>query len=306
MPRIRRQRTGRRSRGFTLVELLIVVSVICLLMATLLPALQQAREAARNIQCRNNLMQIGLGLRTYNQAHGVLPPGCVNPTGPIVADALGYRIGWVAQILPFMGEEAAWRQIDFVDPMRSFMSAEDPTRQLPHMDWLSCPSSGRSDPAFSSYAGCHNSIEIPIGTDGDGMLYLNSSESLDGVPDGTSTTLLVGEHLIGALVPDQSWLFGDQMTLRNGDVIHGPPQGAGPGGETGLVADYTGLSDEELRQRMTDAASIVGGFGCHHSNQVHFVLADGSVRAINRQIAPVVLRRLIRRNDGQVVSGHEF
>ena len=118
----------RRIRGFTLLELLIVIAIIAILIALLLPSVQQAREAARKTQCRNNLMNIGLGLRTYNQAHGVLPPGCVNSTGPIAVDEPGYRIGWIAQILPFMGEEAVWRQIDFVDPMRSFMDLEERTQ----------------------------------------------------------------------------------------------------------------------------------------------------------------------------------
>ncbi len=350
----------RRIRGFTLLELLLVIAIIAILIALLLPSVQQAREAARKTQCRNNLMNIGLGLRTYNQAHGVLPPGCVNPVGPIITNEPGYRIGWVAQILPFMGQEAAWHQIDFVDPARSFMDPEgrsqldkaivawervrsgensdavqdqlssaepplgamgfpmpgsgfpydltkgrpqpeDPSTRLPGLQWLRCPSTaGLSGTGYSNYAGCHNSVEQPIDTFGDGLLYLNSSESLDNVPDGTSATLLAGEHLNSPR--GQGWLFGDRMTLRNGDTLQGWTKAMQNESETGLVGDYSTLTDEQRQEKLIEQNSKVGGFGSTHGYHVHFVLADGSVRTINRQIEPVVFRRLISRKDGQVVG----
>ena len=350
----------RRIRGFTLLELLIVIAIIAILIALLLPSVQQAREAARRTQCRNNLMNIGLGLRTYNQAHGVLPPGCVNATGPIAVDEPGYRIGWVAQILPFMGQEAVWRQIDFVDPMRSFMDSEkrtqldqaitaweraqdrssadatqdqlpardvpmtgmgipvgsdefgnditngrpqpeDPSKRMTGLQWLRCPSvSANTTFGLSNYAGCHNSTEQPIDVHGDGLLYLNSSESLESIPDGSSTTLLAGEHLNSPR--GQGWMFGDRMTLRNGDSLQAWTTSMQNESSIGLVGDYSTLSDEERQEKLKELNSRVGAFGSQHSYHVHFVLADGSVRTINRQVDSGVFGSLISRKDGQVVG----
>lgn len=75
----------RISRGFTLLELMIVIAIIAILISLLLPSIQQAREAARRTQCQNNLLQLGIAFHNYNLTHTMLPSGCVNPTGPVVA-----------------------------------------------------------------------------------------------------------------------------------------------------------------------------------------------------------------------------
>lgn len=67
---------SKRRRGFTILELIIVIGIIGLLVALLVPAIQQARETARRNQCANNLRQIGLALHNYHGTHDVFPPWC--------------------------------------------------------------------------------------------------------------------------------------------------------------------------------------------------------------------------------------
>ncbi|MCA9099277.1 MAG: DUF1559 domain-containing protein, partial [Planctomycetaceae bacterium] len=93
-----------RRAGFTLIELLVVIAIMAILVALLLPAVQQAREAARRMSCKNNLRQIGLALQNYYDAHTLFPPGCVNSTGPIVQRPVGYHHSWIVSLLPYLDQ----------------------------------------------------------------------------------------------------------------------------------------------------------------------------------------------------------
>lgn len=100
--------------AFTLVELLVVIAIIGVLVGLLLPAVQAAREAARRMQCQNNLKQIGLGLHNYESAFGVLPPGGL---GWVDDDGFGGTkdddgYGFLCFLLPFIEQGALYEQVD--------------------------------------------------------------------------------------------------------------------------------------------------------------------------------------------------
>ena len=110
----------RQRRAFTLIELLVVIAIIAILVALLLPAVQQAREAARRSQCKNNLKQIGLALHNYHDVHTIFPQVRVldlnNFPGSCTA---GWQrpggFSWRVLILPFMDQSPLYETIDFTD-----------------------------------------------------------------------------------------------------------------------------------------------------------------------------------------------
>ena len=206
-----------RRRGFTLIELLVVIAIIAVLIALLLPAVQQAREAARRTQCKNNLMQIGLALQNYMLGHEVLPPGTQNATGPILSkeDATQSHMSWLVQILPYLEQQNVYHHIDFTQSVYAPANVSVRSRQ---MNVMTCP----SDPhvfgkgvGVTSYCGVHNDYEAPIDVNQNGVLFLNSAIHYEQVTDGSSNTIYVMEARAetGA---DLGWMAGTKSSLRNG------------------------------------------------------------------------------------------
>ena len=100
--------------GFTLIELLVVIAIIGVLIALLLPAVQSAREAARRIQCTNNLKQIGLALHNYHDTNGVFPPGGITGDAQGNTWASGANLlSWRALVLPQMEQNNVFNSLNF-------------------------------------------------------------------------------------------------------------------------------------------------------------------------------------------------
>ena len=289
--RMSTSRFGPARPAFTLVELLVVIAIISILIALLLPAVQQAREAARRTQCRNNLLQAALALHNYHAAHRVLPPGCVNDTGPVrsVPDG-GYHFGWLAQVLPYLDEMNLYRAIDF-----SLSAYQQPVSQtgaglsLPAS--LQCPSSVTGGLA---YAGVHHDVEAPIDVDNSGVLFLNSSVKLRDISDGRSHTLLLGEFLNGSGL---TWWTGTNASLRNAGG--GIDSGADASGYIAAIEAAAPNGDVPLDETQ---ALAVGSFSSQHEGGAYFALADGSVRFISARIDQGNFRRLANRHDGEVIG----
>ncbi len=286
-------------RGFTLVELLVVIAIIGVLIAMLLPAVQAAREAARRVQCLNNLSQLALAVQSYESAHESLPPGVINPMGPIESTAQGHHISWLAHLLPQLEQQNAYDRLDF--SASAYAPQNAAVRNWGASAFL-CPSdpdSGRLAPlGVSNYAGCHHDVEAPIDADNHGLLFLNSHIRYRDMTDGSSYTVLIGEKLITRL--DLGWLSGTRATLRNtGTPINGS--------STSLLAAIDDSANLRPQAPVAAAANakaslVVGGFESQHPGGANFLFADGSTRFMSASMSQQVLEQLGHRADGQLLD----
>ncbi|MBN2296407.1 MAG: DUF1559 domain-containing protein [Pirellulales bacterium] len=192
-------------RGFTLVELLVVIAIIGILIALLLLAVQAAREAARRMQCCNNLKQLGLALQNYHGSYRSFPPGADNTSGPKSGGGC-CGFSWSALILPFTEQDAGYVQLD-LDYGYNYPQNADAIHQkfniyqcpsFPEVRWIDCCSMipGSEDTAEAHYVGLstHRYTTIGFDANGSGILCDDACVRIKDVVDGTSKTFLVGEQ----------------------------------------------------------------------------------------------------------------
>ena len=272
-------------RGFTLIELLVVIAIIAILIALLLPAVQQAREAARRTQCKNNLMQIGIAMHTYEMSFEMMPPGTVNLTGPIRNIEDGYHMSWLVQILPAIEQAGLFGMINFNESVYAPLNTAP--RATVIISFL-CPSDNRQSGGVSSYAGCFSGDDVAIDMNNNGLLFLNSGVGYQEIRDGASNTILAGEKIVAAGFKDLGWMSGTMATLRNTEVPINAGWDIGGSRTTrnGSMAPLPAPSD-----------TATSGFSSQHTGGAQFVFADGSVRFLSENIDLKTYSHLGNRED---------
>ena len=298
------------ARGFTLIEMLVTIAIIAVLIALLLPAVQQAREAARRTQCKNNLMQIGLALNNYLMAHTVLPAGTQNASGPIQSiEGGGYHMSWLTQILPYLDQQNAFHQIDFT---RSVYDAANTPVRMHRVGLLVCPSdplraaAGPIPP--TTYCGIHNDVEAPIDVNQNGVLFLNSAIRYEDIKDGSSNTMFVVEAQADAR-SQLGWISGTRSSLRNAVIVRTEKpiaDGAAEKSEFAMHAEFGNTSSSPTPKtapaELLNDPNYVGGAYSPHFSGFHLLLGDGSVRFASKSMNPKIFRNLAHRSDGELTS----
>ncbi|MEO2018252.1 MAG: DUF1559 domain-containing protein [Fuerstiella sp.] len=298
------RRSGRRQRGFTLIELLVVIAVIGILVALLLPAVQQARAAARRTQCRNNLKQIGLAFHNYHDVHNVLPMG--TSSQPPVDGAWGL----MTHVLPYLELGNTYQLIDFessgcctaVKVLQNSTPAQPDPSSNP-INVFYCPDdvnsstqllSGPTGPNPNSYdcgllfpgdyMGVSGTTDGSPGCsgilDGEGTFYSLSRTRFRDFTDGTSQTLIVGERGIPSDLGWGWYLCGGSECEHYISTERGLSAG-------GNVPSWQGT----LRR-----------FWSWRHGGAHFIMGDGSVQFFSYNMDFDTYRKLSTRNGGEVVS----
>jgi len=282
----------KRRTAFTLIELLVVIAIIAVLAALLLPAVQQSREAARRMSCKNNLKQIGLAMQNYQDAQKVFPPGYISGQ-PYVDGATDTAPGWgwATCILPFIEGgtlyTAANLNVPIQDPQNAtviqsivptFLCPSDIVEPLPFMvpDAFGNPVALSAPTSFA--ACCGNDDSDTTDETGNGIFYRNSSTAPADITDGLSTTIMVGE---------KAWSNANGIwpgAMSNAVLVRGALNTCAPNvpGITNPASTLV-LSHAHLNNAVADPDGGAGldDFSSRHPGGSNFVFADGSVHFIH-------------------------
>lgn len=307
-------------RGFTLVELLVSIAIIGVLIALLLPAVLSVREAARRLQCSNNLKQLGLAMHHYHDTHGAFPPAFVN-NGPYLTTPYSFTHGWSPFILPFVEQEPLYKLYRWDFPLytlenkpvcsshlKIFECASTPDRERymefgPYQQFKSKGACGDYTIALGvdarlaqngwvdqviDYRGALTHVPTPALTPTQNAI----PTSFANITDGTSNTVLLAEV---AGRPTR-WLARQRGQEQ---VLEGGPWNHFKGGIIlqGKTADGT-ANVGTCPINCTNAGEVFS----FHPGVANVVFVDGSVRPLTTGMNIRVMARLITRAGGEVVS----
>jgi prepilin-type N-terminal cleavage/methylation domain-containing protein len=323
-------------RGFTLIELLVVIAIIAVLIALLLPAVQQSREAARRTQCKNNLKQIGLAFHNYHDTFTIFPPGTIHQTGSGITTGAFNNWGWSAFIAPYLEQGNTYTQLD-VGPTNMVQAIDNPAKrailQIP-VPLFRCPSdtgpvlndtipfTGVGGPYFlptSNYVASNGSYsfrnslgEVRTGPTnfnngmfgGLGLTSVNGGgiRRIRDVTDGTTNVIAIGERCWDLAGVDYraAVLWGQRGS------------GEANGAETQGMVNQFAVGWRPMNAPKEPGANPTHrrGFSSVHIGGCQFLLGDGSVRFISENIGHNFGNRLIDTtfamllsvNDGEVAG----
>jgi prepilin-type N-terminal cleavage/methylation domain-containing protein/prepilin-type processing-associated H-X9-DG protein len=312
IPKTRMEYRG--SGGFTLVELLVVITIIGILIALLLPAVQAAREAARKMQCSNNLKQIGLALHGYHEARGCFPSA---GAATYSASTHGYCNPTFVVILPYLELANVDSRYNYSRGWEFWLdnvladTPDGPILGNSDLAAYQCP----SDPRLGRYPSMRDYSVVAGGTypeasaNGvgyqDGLFALNLWRSTADVRDGTSNTLAVGESIHVMLCGLDADPVGSAPGYYSAE---GSPVGwcwgAGCDSETETGIEHQWSLGRGSRStanpinytftatQMQTAFSNDIPFGSFHPGGAHFVFADGHVAFLGESMSTAVYQAL--------------
>ena len=318
----------RRRRGFTLVELLVVIAIIGILVGLLLPAVQAAREAARRMQCGNNLKQIGLAFHNYADANKRFPPGTISD-GPCCS-TLSHTV-WSVSILPYLEQANLTAQYNQALPLEDVANNFIRTQKMPSYNCPSDPIAGQllvpaSGPAndlspqrqamTSSYRGMGG---VGWGLAGE-YLYRRQWDSSDILDPRALPSLKGMLHWTGRIngVANQykpetfaTISDGTSNTLMVGEYT----TKTSPRRTTFWAYSYTSFAlsaatpesrtlipDYDKCASQGDSNPCKRAFGGFHTGIVQFVKADGSVNPVSTSLDMKVYMALSTIAGGEVTS----
>ncbi len=325
----------KRSRGFTLIELMVVISIIAVLISLLLPAVQSAREAARRIQCVNNLKQIGIALHNYHDAISILPPGYVAASKFIDGEtdtAPGWS--WASMILPQLEQAPLYSSINVY---LRIQAAANTTATRTILSAYLCPSdqlpAGGTFPvtdglgnsvatvAPSSYAACTGSdaADVALGLNndgsGNGLFSRNSGVRIAAITDGTSQTIAILERAWGET--EGTWTGA----VAGGFVLRGPQNPCPGSAFASYLAPCLVLAHCHLLNTNADTDSGLDDLSSFHPGGANALFADGSVHFLRNVTgdagvnpdgstrytpSSLILQALGTRAGGEVVSSDSY